>query len=103
MNHGGKTVQSAKVERPIISKAEKSPAPAATIGAIAGRIVLLRGQRVMLDADLAALYGVETRRLNEQVRRNADRFPADFMFQLSRHEDRLIRALKRRRISGGFG
>ena len=40
----------------------------------------------MLDADLAALYGVQTRRLNEQVRRNLDRFPADFMFQLNRDE-----------------
>jgi hypothetical protein len=47
------------------------------------RIVVIRGQRVMLDDDLAALYGVSTKRLNEQVRRNADRFPADFMFRLS--------------------
>ncbi len=53
---------------------------------IARRIVLLRGQKVMLDADLAALYGVETKRLNEQVRRNPDRFPADFMFRLSDQE-----------------
>jgi hypothetical protein len=47
------------------------------------RILLLRGQRVMLDADLAALYGVEVKVLNQAVRRNADRFPPDFMFQLS--------------------
>src|SRR5262245_1895387 len=47
------------------------------------RILLLRGQRVMLDADLAALYGVEVKALNQAVRRNADRFPPDFMFQLS--------------------
>jgi hypothetical protein len=53
------------------------------IEAIASRILILRGQRVMLDADLATLYGVETRRLNEQVRRNQQRFPADFLFQLS--------------------
>lgn len=51
-------------------------------GAIGARIVLLRGQKVLLDSDLAQLYGVETRRLNEQVRRNGDRFPADFMFRL---------------------
>ena len=50
------------------------------------RILLIRGQKVMLDADLADLYGVATRRLNEQVRRNIDRFPADFMFQLTREE-----------------
>ncbi len=46
--------------------------------AIASRIVTVRGQRVILSGDLAALYGVEPRRLNEQVRRNRDRFPEDF-------------------------
>ena len=56
------------------------------IEAIASRIVTLRGERVLLDADLAALYGVETRRLNEQVRRNRRRFPADFIFRLTREE-----------------
>lgn len=50
---------------------------------IADRILLIRGQRVMLDADIAALYGVATKRLNEQVRRNLGRFPADFSFRLS--------------------
>jgi hypothetical protein len=45
-----------------------------------------RGQKVMVDADLAELYGVSTKRLNEQVRRNASRFPADFMFQLTAAE-----------------
>ncbi len=49
-------------------------------------IHLIRGQRVMLDSDLAILYGVPTKRLNEQVRRNIDRFPRDFMFQLSKDE-----------------
>jgi phage regulator Rha-like protein len=47
---------------------------------------LIRGERVILDADLAELYGIETRRLNEQVRRNIERFPQDFMFQLSAEE-----------------
>ncbi len=46
-------------------------------------IVILRGQKVLLDADLAALYGVETRRLNEQVRRNRERFPSDFIFEVT--------------------
>ncbi|MEL6276243.1 MAG: ORF6N domain-containing protein, partial [Bacteroidota bacterium] len=45
-----------------------------------------RGQKIMLDADLAAIYGVETRKLNQAVKRNAHRFPADFMFQLSKEE-----------------
>ena len=49
-------------------------------------IYVIRGQKVMLDKDLASLYGVETRRLNEQVKRNIDRFPTDFMFQLSKEE-----------------
>ncbi len=49
---------------------------------IQNMIYVIRGQKVMLDSDLAKLYGVETRRLNEQVRRNLDRFPKDFMFQL---------------------
>jgi len=44
--------------------------------------MLVRGQKVLLDADLAAFYDVSTRRFNEQVRRNRERFPADFMFQL---------------------
>ena len=56
------------------------------IEAIASRIVTLRGERVLLDSDLATLYGVETRRLNEQVRRNRRRFPADFIFRLTREE-----------------
>ena len=60
--------------------------PAALAERIAGRILLLRGLRVILDADLARLYGVETRRLNEQVRRNPRRFPPEFAFQLSNQE-----------------
>lgn len=58
----------------------------APVDHIAQSILLLRGQRVLLDNDLAALYGVETRRLNEQVRRNQERFPADFIFELSSKE-----------------
>jgi hypothetical protein len=55
-------------------------------GTIERRIVVVRGEKVLLDADLAALYGVTTKRLNEQVRRNLGRFPADFMFQLTDQE-----------------
>src|ERR1700733_10757443 len=53
---------------------------------IEGRIHLLRGQKVMLDTDLAELYGVTTGNLNKAVRRNLSRFPRDFMFQLDREE-----------------
>ena len=49
-------------------------------------IKVIRGQQVMLDRDLATLYGVETKRLNEQVKRNIKRFPEDFMFQLTKDE-----------------
>jgi hypothetical protein len=54
------------------------------IGHIEQRILLIRGQRVILDADLADLYGSTTKRLNEQVKRNRGRFPEDFMFQLTK-------------------
>jgi hypothetical protein len=59
---------------------------------LARRIHVIRGVRVMLDADLAALYGVPTMRLNQSVKRNRDRFPADFMFQLTAEESRAVRA-----------
>lgn len=55
------------------------------------RILLIRGQKVMLDADLAALYGVETKALNRAVKRNTDRFPEDFMFQLTLKETEILR------------
>ena len=53
---------------------------------IADKVLLIRGIKVMLDRDLAELYGVETRRLNEQGSRNRERIPEDFMFQLSKEE-----------------
>ena len=56
------------------------------IGIVERRIYLIRGQKVMLDSDLAELYEVSTKRLNEAVKRNRDRFPSDFMFQLSDKE-----------------
>ncbi len=49
-------------------------------------IMIIHGEKVIIDSDLADLYGVETRRLNEQVRRNIDKFPEDFMFQLTKEE-----------------
>ena len=59
---------------------------------IARSILVQRGQRVLLDTELAVLYGVTTKRFNEQVRRNRDRFPADFMFQLTAEEHTALRS-----------
>jgi hypothetical protein len=59
---------------------------------ITHRIVVVRRQKVLLDSDLAALYGVETKRFNEAVKRNLARFPADFMFQLSADEFEVLRS-----------
>jgi len=60
-------------------------------GEISDRIYTIRREEVMLDRDLAELYGVETKRLNEQVKRNSERFPSDFMFQLKdKEKDELV-------------
>jgi hypothetical protein len=56
------------------------------------KIFLIRGQKVMTDRDLADLYGVPTKRLNEQVRRNMRRFPSDFMFRLTSEEESVLRS-----------
>jgi len=55
-------------------------------------ILVIRGQRVMLDSDLAELYGVPTKRLNEQIRRNPERFPPDFLFQLTNQEVSILKS-----------
>ena len=65
---------------------------APAVESISLSIAALRGQRVILDSDLAALYGVETKRFNEQVKRNAARFPVDFMFQLTPEESDSLRS-----------
>ncbi len=57
-----------------------------TVESVASKILNLRGQRVIIDADLARLYGVETRTLNQAVKRNIERFPDDFMFQITKEE-----------------
>jgi hypothetical protein len=69
----------------------KHPAPV-PVQDITRAILVLRGHKVLLDAELAALYGVSTKRFNEQVRRNRKRFPADFMFQLTAEESRGLRS-----------
>jgi len=65
---------------------------------IESRIFVLRGHRVMLDRDLAELYGVETRALNQAVKRNHDRFPEDFMFQLTLEEGKAVLALRSQNV-----
>ena len=56
---------------------------------VARQILLIRGQKVMIDMDLAELYGVETKALNQAVKRNKKRFPTDFMFQLTEEEKKM--------------
>jgi hypothetical protein len=70
----------------------KTKKPAVAVDAIVQSIVRLRGHKVLLDADLAALYGVETRVLVQAVKRNLARFPEDFMFQLSWEEAQQLRS-----------
>jgi phage regulator Rha-like protein len=70
----------------------KESLPARRTDRIEECIYTVRGQRVMLDADLAAVYGVSTKRLNEQVKRNQDRFPEDFAFQLTPQEVAALRS-----------
>ena len=62
------------------------------IQVIQSKIYLIRGQRVMLDQDLAGMYGTTTGRLNEQVKRNIERFPEDFMFQLTKGEYEILKS-----------
>ncbi|MFO1465065.1 MAG: ORF6N domain-containing protein [Steroidobacteraceae bacterium] len=64
----------------------------APVAEISRAIAVLRGHKVLLDTDLAALYGVITKRFNEQIRRNRERFPEDFMFQLTAEEAAALRS-----------
>jgi hypothetical protein len=64
--------------------------PIIPVGKIESRILLIRGERVVIDSDLADFYGVPTKRLNEQVKRNSSRFPKDFMFQLNQKEKKEV-------------
>lgn len=59
---------------------------------VISKIYLIRNQKIMLDSDLAELYGIETKRLNEQVTRNIDRFPEDFMFRLNENEYQILKS-----------
>ncbi len=62
------------------------------IETIQNRILIIRGQKVIIDVDLAEIYGVATKVLNQAIRRNIDRFPEDFMFQLNKEEFKILRS-----------
>jgi len=70
----------------IISNMAKKDTSIVPVKEVHNKILFIRGQKVILDTDLAALYGVPTKRLNEQIKRNNERFPPDFMFQLTKKE-----------------
>jgi hypothetical protein len=74
------------------TSSSNQPQQLVPIESIERRIFLIRGQKVMFDADLAQLYQVTTKRLNEAVKRNADRFPQDFMLQLTKEEAASLRS-----------
>jgi len=63
-----------------------------SIETIQNRILIIRGQKVIIDVDLAEIYGVATKVLNQAIRRNIDRFPEDFMFQLNKEEFKILRS-----------
>jgi hypothetical protein len=73
---------------------KKARAAVVALQVIETKIFVFRGRRVMLDRDLAQLFGVELKRLNEQVKRNKERFPEDFMFQLTLEEGKQVLALR---------
>lgn len=74
------------------TKATHNNTAEVSVQLIERRFYLIRGQKVMIDVDLAELYGVPTFRLNERVKRNRKRFPEDFMFQLTKEEGELLRS-----------
>lgn len=83
---------------PVIPNPESAAVETVPVAEIAQAILMVRGHKLLLDSDLAALYGVPTKRLNEQVRRNSARFPGDFVFRLTRDE---TEALNRSQIATG--
>ena len=85
----------------MISLAMPKSSPLVRLDNVESTIYLIRGQRVMLDADLAAIYGTSTMRLNEQFRRNRKRFPKDFAYQLTREE--FIGLISQNAISSSHG
>ena len=75
-----------------MNKTTSSPVAELSPQVLAGRILVIRGQRVVLDSDLAQLYEVETKKFNQQIKRNPARFPSDFMFRLTDEEFESLRS-----------
>jgi hypothetical protein len=73
------------------------------LAVVESRILLIRGQKVLLDSDLAALYGVETKALNQAVKRNLFRFPKDFMFRLTKDEATTVTTLRSQNVTSKGG
>jgi len=71
-----------------------------SVEVVATKILFIRGKRVMLDSDLARLYGVQTKKVNQAVKRNIERFPIDFMYQLTREE---VMNLKSQIVTSSWG
>ena len=71
---------------------KKSPVVLITPDQLTHQIYVIRGQKVMLDADLAAVYDIPTKHINQAVQRNMERFPSDFMFQLTENEEEILRS-----------
>ena len=102
-NQLGWTLDSESAVRHSGRMAKAQPQSVIPIERIAAQIYLMRGQKVMLDTDLATLYGVETRVLNQAVTRNDERFPDDFMFRLSWDEYESLRSQNVMLEGGGRG
>lgn len=92
----------AKVGSPASAKRIHAPQPL-PYAEVRNRIVNIRGQSVIVDADVAALYGVETKRVNEAVRNNRDKFPDGYLFELDADESRSLRSKNSSLESGGRG
>ena len=84
------TVDGATPDKSAVTVRDVVGGSAPAVREVADRIVVIRGRRLLLDVDLAALYGVSPKRLNEQVKRNRARFPEDFLIQLTLEEGRAL-------------
>jgi hypothetical protein len=92
-----------RYEEKASGKLIRMPKPGSLPFSVESRILFLRKRRVILDSDLAALYGVTVKRFNEQVKRNRERFPADFMFRLGAKEQQILRSQIATSKSGSGG
>lgn len=84
--YAGRQVNAQTIRQSVIANLLKAGNDISTVRAFAGHKYVIRGQKVMIDQDLSEMYGVETKQLKRQVKRNMDRFPKDFMFELTKKE-----------------